>query len=165
MVAAYLAAQGYEIFLPASPHARSDMVYVYQNRAIRVQVKTATWHSYAAGKVEQCRLVAGWKAAPYTKEDIDEFWIVGTHLWRIPIEDVEGMTSIFLNSTNPKPRKSVRSYDPNNYIVVRGNLENMYRDRLTRDVLEPHITITNSTYSPDSEGGRIAKRLLKQKEI
>lgn len=133
MVAGYLHAAGYEVFLPAQGHGRADLVYGDGSKLFKVQVKTASFvpGSNSPHWYEQCRLVRRGINTPYTREEVDEIWIVGTHLWCFPIDMVDGLTSISLNSTNPAPRKSIRTYDPNQFIVVRGSLDRPYRDRLT----------------------------------
>lgn len=151
MVAGYLASMGYEIFLPAQDHGRADLVYLKEGKPVRVQVKTSSLSkaSESDHRYELCRLVrANGVSTPYTKDEVDELWVVGTHLWRIPVQYITGMTNITLMSTNPNPRKTVRNYDPNDLIVVSGSVDRPYRDRLSWHDPDPSIFVTNTEYNP-----------------
>lgn len=151
MVSGYLASQGWEVFNASQSHSRADLIYIRDGASKRVQVKTATWtkkpetgHQY-----EQCVLKRTHSSA-YTADELDEFWIVGTHLWCFPFESLNGLTMISLGTTNLRSRKTIREYDPNDYIVVHGDLAFPYRDRLFKNSPSPFSTITNTKYTPDS---------------
>lgn len=153
MVAGYLSYNGYEVFFPRQDHGRADLVYLKDGIPVRVQIKTASTSkgTSSAYRYEMCRLVrANGMNTPYTSEEIDEIWIVGTHLWCLPISVVIGLTSITLLSDNPKPRKTVRTYDTNPYIKVMGSFERPYRNRLFFDELNPTIFETNHEYDPET---------------
>jgi hypothetical protein len=170
MVAAYLLSCGYEVFGPLSPHTKADLVYVDASRAIRVQVKTATLHSTSVSTFEQCRLTIQKNKFRYTKNEVDEFWIVGTHLWKFPIELLEGREIISLGSDTNRPRKTVRDYDPDDYIVIRGSKNLRFRDRLVFNDPDFRPSVTKTDYSPKTlyslrhkPGGDLyEKRMLKQ---
>lgn len=153
MVCGYLAGMGYEIYSPRQDHGRADLVYLSDSSLVRVQVKTASLSdgSSSAYRYESCRLVrANGKNTPYTKDEIDEVWVVGTHLWCFPVEVLEGLTSITLLSTNPSPRKTVRGYDPNSFIVVDGSFDKPFRDRLFFNEPNPPRLVTNNSHSPET---------------
>lgn len=134
MVAGYLALQGCEVFLPLKGQSRCDLIYLRDGVAVRVQVKTASRTRTGRFVYEQCRLVSDRrrhnKPTTYTETDVDEIWIVGTHLWCFPISAVEGLTSVCLTSSNPAPRADAKSYDPERYVLVRGSFDHPYRERL-----------------------------------
>lgn len=148
MVRGYLTSCGYETYGPDKLHARADLVYVKKGKPVRVQVKTATFSTTGKYRYEQCRLnKKGYKGAlekqtSYSAEDVEEIWVVGTHLWCFPIELAGGRPSLFLSSTNPEPRCLRRDYDPNDFIVVTGSPERPFRLRLT----------TNESYEPPFMG-------------
>lgn len=152
MVAGYLMSQGYEVFPANHAASRADLLYIKDGVSFKVQVKTANW---TAGtnknehRYEHCVLKRTQSAA-YTAEEVDEFWVVGTHLWCFPYASLPSVTNIALGTTNPEPRKTARSYDPNKFIVVHGNLEFPYRERLFRDSTSPFLSPTNNEYQPDS---------------
>jgi hypothetical protein len=114
LVLAYLASEGFETYLPTSPHARADLAYRRDGRLLGVQVKTACWHkaSESSHRYEQCRVSDRRTKEAYRPDEIDELWVVGTHLWRFPVAVIQGKQHLGLNSTNPDPRKTKRDYDP-----------------------------------------------------
>lgn len=151
MVMGYLVSQGYEVFLPHSGASRADLVYIKDGRSVKVQVKTACWTCAAESphKYEQC-VVKKTRSGTYEEMEIDEFWIVGTHLWCFPFESVGKVVNLSLGTTNPKPRKTVRTYDPNDFVVVWGSLEEPFRDRLFKDATAPFVSVTNDSYNPET---------------
>ncbi len=136
MVRAYLTSLGFDTFSPDKLHTRVDFIYVKSGIPIRVQVKTSTYSVSGKYQYEQCRLQKkGYKGQidpviGYSESDVDEVWIVGTHLWCFPIDVVSGKPSLFLTSNNPSPVLVRRTYDPNEFIVVVGSPDRKYRDRL-----------------------------------
>lgn len=148
LVRAYLSAQGYEVFSPDSSHSRADLVYIADGRKVSVQVKTSSVFPREAHQYEQCRLVRKGINKPYSEKEVDELWIVGTHLWCFPINVIVGLTSITLGSTNPHPRKTVRVYDPDNFVRVLGNIQRPFRTRWLEDDPDPSLFCTNINYAP-----------------
>ncbi len=136
MVRGYLTIAGYETFSADKLHSRADLIYVKEGKPVRVQVKAASYSTTGLYQYEQCRLnKKGYKDNPqiqvgYSELDIDEVWVVGTHLWCFPIELISNRPSLFLTSTNPKPQCIRRDYDPNEFIVVMGSPDKRYRNRL-----------------------------------
>lgn len=152
LVATYLASLGYELYLPSSPHSRADLVYRRDGRLAGVQVKTATWHwgSNSPHRYEQCRVSDRRTRTAYTPAEIDELWVVGTHLWNFPVESIQGKQMLTLNSTNSDPRKSKRDYDPERFVEVWGSIEQPFRDRWVRDDTSPLRMTTVTEYAPGS---------------
>lgn len=134
MVAAYLTGQGRDVFVPLKTQARCDFIYLLDAKPVRAQVKTATRSTTRSYIYEQCRLLADrrghGRGHPYTEVDVDEVWVVGTHLWCFPISAVSGRSSLCLVKNNPNPRPNQKDYEPDDYIVVRGSWEHPWRDRL-----------------------------------
>ncbi len=135
LVAAYLAGQGKEIFLPTSPRSRCDLIYLDPN-PVRVQVKTASMSVADGNAYEQCRLFK--RANPdrkgYTAEEVDELWVVGTHLWKFPVAEIVGRTSLCLSDVEKRPRREALSYAPEARIVLRGSPENPVRGWLSASI-------------------------------
>lgn len=133
LVAAHLASKGYDAHLSVASQSRTDLVYVKDGKAIRVQVKTAQWNRFGGGEFsyERCQLLTKSHMQGYTEDEIDELWVVGTHLWCFPIDLLIGKRHIALGSDNPNPRSRYKcnGYIPGDFIVVRGSLERPYRDR------------------------------------
>lgn len=157
MIVSFLSSKGYEVYLPFQPHTRADLIYIDDERPKRVQIKTANIIERDGSIFEQARLVRNNNETLYTPEEIDEFWIAGTHLWRIPIHDVLGLKQVSLLCLAKRPRKTVRSYDPNDWIVVKGTLDRRFRDRVVFDDPEGPLSITKTEYS-DSISKLIAGR-------
>lgn len=136
MVAAYLVQQGYPVFTPMVKQTRCDLVYL-KPEPIRVQVKTGTFTRSGAHAYEQCRLVnkgcGHGTQLRYNTDEMDELWVVGTHLWRFPASVFCGRTSLSLLSTRDKPSLAIsanRGYDADEYIVEHGSIDAPYRKRL-----------------------------------
>lgn len=154
LVSGYLCAQGFEVFAATQSHSRADLVYVNENEAIRVQVKTSSCFERNGLIYEQCRLVRKGINIPYTSEEVDEIWIVGTHLWRFPLEVVESLSSITLLSSRTATRKTTRLYNPNDYILIHGNFERPYRDRFIWSETDPPLLLNNYSYAPSVQARR-----------
>jgi hypothetical protein len=150
LVAAYLASEGYEVYAPLSPHARADLAYRRNGRILGAQIKTASWQSADRFRYEQTRVSDRRTNTAYAPEEIDELWVVGTHLWRFPVEAIQGKTMLTLNSTNPGSRKSKRDYDPEDFIEIFGSMESPFRDRWKADDPEPQRLTTITTYAPST---------------
>lgn len=150
VVAAYLALEGYDVFFPAGAQTRADLIYLKEGKSIRVQVKSSSWSSnkYVPKPNPRLRLRPEGKEisyefvslvrrkhdshnpVPYTEDEIDEVWVVGTHLWCIPISVAGGRKTMRLRGENPNPRKLKRDYDAADFVVVQGSQENPYKERL-----------------------------------
>lgn len=150
MVIAYLGSLGCEVFSATQSHSRADLVYIHDNRTVKVQVKTASWSRRFPHDYEQCRLVRKGINTPYTEAEIDELWVVGTHLWCFPVSEIKHLTSIALNSTHPDPRKTVRSYNTEQFVRVRGSLARPFRTLLSTNDPQPFRMIENREYLPST---------------
>jgi hypothetical protein len=152
LVRTYLGAQGLEVFAPDSSHSRADLIYIDPVRgAIRVQVKTSSVFQRPQHSFEQCRLVRKGINTPYSEKEIDELWVVGTHLWCFPVSLTVGLTSITLGSSNPTPRKTIRTYNTEEFVKVRGNIDRPFRSRWLMDDPEPTLFLTNDSYAPSTQ--------------
>lgn len=140
MVMALLSKQGHDIF-PAAAASRADFIRVCAEGTFKCQVKTATRTQSGPYTYEQARLCKRneyvtkngdrWIPKHYTEEEIDEIWVVGTHIWRFPMKTVLGLNSLALLSNGPNPRE--KSYSPEKHIIVRGAWENPLRDVFSLD--------------------------------
>lgn len=170
MVASYLLSLGYEVFGPLTPHSKADLVYINDTQAVRVQVKTATVHKTQVASFEQCRLTVQKGKFRYTSKEVDEFWIVGTNLWKFPISLLEGREMISLGSDSTSPRKTVRDYNPDDYIIIKGSRELPFKDRLSFNDPNFKPSVTKTEYSAktlyknrhEPGGDLYEKRMLKQ---
>ncbi len=130
LVGSHLLAEGADVYFPSMGQGRCDLIYLRENEAVKVQVKTTTWSKSGVWKYEQCRLSMSRGSVyqkTYTTEEIDELWVVGTHLWCFPSSLIAGRTSLCLNTSRPIARKSSRDYVPDDYIVKRGSFETPIR--------------------------------------
>jgi hypothetical protein len=138
MLAAYLSGQGYEVFFPHGL-ARADMIYAAPGVTRRVQCKTSTRSKAGKFVYEQCRLIKrGRKSTTcgsyvgmdgYTEDDVDEVWVLGTHIWCFPIKVVAGLSSLCLLNNGPTNGKP-KAYHPDDHIVLRGTWDNPIRSFL-----------------------------------
>lgn len=130
IVAAYLASKGYYVFLPQT-NSRIDLIYEEENsRLIRVQVKAATIKKKGKYQYEEAKCYSSTEQRPYTSRDIDEFWVVGTSLWRFPVWFIENKYQLQLGSDNEKYTGDRVGYSCDEFILVKGSFENPYRRRL-----------------------------------
>ena len=135
LVMSYLLSKGKEVFTPVITQSRSDLIYLEGGTPVRVQVKTGTKSKAGNYSYEQIRLLnRGLYGSPeaYTEKDVDEIWVVGTHLWCFPISFAAGRTSLYLGTDNESPQTLRRTYNPDDFIVVRGEWNEPYRERAFR---------------------------------
>lgn len=96
--------------------SRCDFVVEKDNVFSKVQVKTATWSRAGPFKYLQVRLSSSNKNLRkyYTKEDFDLLAVAdGNRLWIAPFSQIEGKTSLCLESTNPNYSKYKKGKDYN----------------------------------------------------
>lgn len=138
---AFLKEKGFDVY-PAYGNSRADFVYTEETgQAVRAQVKTATRCQSGVYTYEQVRLSGKtqykrkdgtkWKAPNYTENEIDEMWIVGTHIWCFPISDIIGLTSLALLSDGPQIRN--KAYDPEKHVEFTGTWKNPVRSIFSVD--------------------------------
>lgn len=132
LVAAHLIGKGHDVFFPAVTQSRVDLIYTTGADSRRVQVKVGTRFKAAGGKeyenvklrVSGVNRVGG--SRPYAPDEIDELWVLGTHLWCIPARVVVGRSMISLTSKDPLVWMR-REYDCDQYVVMRGEWDNPMR--------------------------------------
>ena len=101
---------------------RSDFIINKGNIFKKVQVKTATWSRSGKYKYLQCR-VSNRNRYPNPKYVVEDFdlivFIDGDNIWIADITEILGMNSVALMSTNPKPKTSIKRYNPDNWKIER----------------------------------------------
>ena len=117
-VAAHLLEEGLEVFLPAVPQSRADFVFANViGELLRAQVKKATWVRSGPHRYLQCRVQRP-SRPPYLPSDWDFLFITDLErIWEFPFQAVENMTSLYLGTDNPNPRKSKRGYAPEDFQI------------------------------------------------
>jgi hypothetical protein len=135
LVAAHLIGKGHDVFFPAVTQSRVDLIYTSGADARRVQVKVGTRFGARGKEYENVKLrvssglnrLGG--ARPYAPDEIDELWVLGTHLWCIPAHVVVGRSMISLTSKD-QLIWTRRDYDCDQYVVMRGDWERPMRSVL-----------------------------------
>jgi len=117
--ASYFAGKGFEVYWPMHTQSRCDFI-IYKNEYFnKVQVKTATWSKTGEHLYLQCRLKNRNKyGTVYLEGDFD--WIVfidGERMWATGWEEVEGLSSVCLDSTNPNYNPRDKDYNPADWLV------------------------------------------------
>lgn len=174
LVSAYLTSQHCDVFRPDNTHGRSDLIYIKDNKPVKVQVKTTVRTINRNGWLyENCKIAIYRKnyRLLYSPAEIDEMWIVGTHLWCIPMGELEGLSNLFLCSNNPEP-KYVRdkSYNTDDFIMVKGSWDRPFKTRLeyqdNGEGIGPRFQDKDSRIriAKSSEGSRISSLKLETKE-
>jgi len=135
-VATHLSSKGNEIFFPYG-NSRADLIYLDNNKPVKVQVKTGTKVTSGKFEYEQVRLrtrgvyhVKDKKYKnfkPYSAEEIDELWVLGTHLWCFPSCVFSDKPSLALGGTGPRAGKG-STYAHEDYIVIEGTWKEPVRD-------------------------------------
>jgi hypothetical protein len=149
IVMAYLASQRLEVFTPIYGFGRCDFIYLRTTgEPVRVQVKSSSWAQNSQYKYEQCSLRTGpGKFTSYQPNEIDEIWVVGTHLWNFPLDSISEVSVLSLHTDNPNPRKTYRNYNPNDFIIVGGSIDFPFKGRLSFIDPNPDIMVHNDQYS------------------
>lgn len=104
-VAARLAEIGYGVLWPFMTQSRYDLVIEEGDRFYKVQVKKASWSRSGNFKYLQARITGKnlLTNTPYTVKDLDIFAFTDMdRIWLARFDEIEGMTSVCLGSTNPK---------------------------------------------------------------
>lgn len=117
--ATHMVELGYDVFFPITINPKADFVAVKGNETLRVQVKKATWSKAGPYEYLQVRLLGkkcGDSQRVYKLEDFDLLIIIeGDDMWKVPVKEVIGKTSLCLKSTNPNPRKHSKDYNPDTW--------------------------------------------------
>lgn len=115
----YMIRLGYVVFVPLCTSPKCDFLAMSGEDILKVQVKTATWSTTGPHKYLQCRLSNRNKNPNpiYKKGDFDIcIFVDNSRLWYVPFDEIEGMTSVCLDSNNPDYKPS-KGYDPNAWLT------------------------------------------------
>ena len=115
----YMISEGYTVFIPVCTSPKCDFIAMNEQEVLKVQVKTATWSKSSKYSYLQCRLSSrNKKPNPiYQEGDFDIcLFVDNRRIWKVPFENIEGMTSICLDSDN-KNYKPYKDYNPNDWLV------------------------------------------------
>ncbi|MCB0627937.1 MAG: hypothetical protein KDC43_29430 [Saprospiraceae bacterium] len=127
MISEYKAAQffteiGWRVYWCFESQSKDDFIINKGNIFKKVQVKTATWSRSGKYKYLQCR-VSNRNRYPNPKYVVEDFdlivFIDGDNIWIADITEILGMNSVALMSTNPKPKTSIKRYNPDNWKIER----------------------------------------------
>lgn len=106
--AQHFSSKGYAIFWPLFTATKCDFIIVKDSETLKIQVKKATWevrgnYNYLAGKVHRRKR----GDREYTEDDFDFIVFIDDtdRMWMLPFTEVEGQSSVYLDSTN-------RNYTP-----------------------------------------------------
>lgn len=119
--ATYMIEEGYDVFFPITMNPKTDFVAIKDGEVIRVQVKKASWSKSGNYNYLQCRLLGkdnGSSQRVYKMNDFDELIIIeGSWVWRVPVKDIIGRTSLCLDTDNPNPKLTNKGYNPRDWLV------------------------------------------------
>jgi len=118
-VATQLAVRDFSIYWPLITQSRCDLVVEKDGSFAKVQIKKATWSKTGNYQYLQARVIGKNKLTntPYQSKDVDVFIFTDLErIWIVPFEEIEGFTSVCLDSSNPtyKPRTK---YDPRKWLL------------------------------------------------
>lgn len=122
LAATHFAEQGYQVYFPMATQSKCDFVIERDNKLLKVQVKTAAWNRAGRYNYLQCRLVSrnqmGYKGF-YQKGDFDVIVFISPEkrMWTTFYEDIEGLTSVCLDSDNPNYKIRTEKYNPSSWKV------------------------------------------------
>ncbi|RUW57147.1 group I intron-associated PD-(D/E)XK endonuclease [Mesorhizobium sp. M8A.F.Ca.ET.021.01.1.1] len=131
LVAAHLLGKGHDVFMPTITQSRVDLIYTAGAESRRAQVKVGTRFKTRGKEYENVKLrVSGLNqnggSRPYAPGEIDELWVLGTHLWCIPARVIIGRSMISLTSKDAL-NWTRKDYDCDEFIVMRGEWEKPIR--------------------------------------
>lgn len=110
---------GYNVLWPLKTQSKYDIAIENSGRVEKIQIKKATWslagsHKYLQARLSKCKKKDGFS---YQKEEVDFFIFTDLEtVWKVPYEDIKGMTSVCLGSSNPKYRTYTK-YDASKWII------------------------------------------------
>ena len=117
-ISAHYVRQGWVMYYPCSHDTPVDIVGIKGPRVKRIQVKTA----YACGEIIRANIDHK-KSAKYSPDVVDTLACVydnsfkGDRIWLIPMEDIEGITTLNLGKLDGSPSKTRADFSPDNYEV------------------------------------------------
>ncbi len=119
-IAIYFVEEGWDIFWPHAAQSKIDFIAVKEGTVKRVQCKKATWSQTGPYKYLQSR-VSSRNKVPVPKYQKDDFDIIvftddEGRIWLTEIENILGMTSVCLDSTNPAYKPQTK-YEPKGWRV------------------------------------------------
>lgn len=133
LIAAHLIGKGHDVFFPAMTQSRVDLIYTKGSESRRAQVKVGTRFKARDKEYENVKLMSAGKnrvgTRPYAEDEIDELWVLGTHLWCIPARLIVNRKMLSLTSKDPSLWKRA-DYDCDQFIVQRGDWDNPVRSVL-----------------------------------
>lgn len=119
-IASYFVEQGWDIYWPHAAQSKADFVACKDEICKRVQCKKATWSKTGPYEYLQSRVSSRNKNPnpKYVKEDFDliSFTDREGSIWITEIDNILGMTSVCLGSTNPNYKPQTK-YEPRNWKV------------------------------------------------
>lgn len=103
----YFTKRGWDVFSPIHNKTRADFVAVMGREVLRVQVKTAQYNNgYIQARVSVLDKL-------YTKEEVDiVVFLIDNRMWIVPIEEIEGYTSINLGKVDQTKYTPRKEYNP-----------------------------------------------------
>lgn len=116
--ASWFSRKGWEVYFPLATQSRCDFLVETKGAYKKVQVKTASWSKSGKFKYLQVRLSSQGptKRKFYDETDFDYIVFVDyPRIWVAPFSEIEGKTSICLDSTNPEYKIRDKSYDPDSW--------------------------------------------------
>lgn len=121
--ATFMVKKGYDVYFPITINPKADFIATKDDETLKVQVKKASWSKTGDFKYLQVRILGKLKGDHqriYKLNDFDVLMVVDSdtdRIWYIPVEEVIGRTSLYLDTTNPNPRVSRRDYNPDTWLV------------------------------------------------
>lgn len=121
--ATFMVKRGYDVYFPITINPKADFIATKDDETLKVQVKKASWSRTGNFKYLQVRVIGKLKGdyqRVYKLNDFDVLMVVDSdtdRIWYIPVEEVVGRTSLYLDTTNPNPRVSNRNYNPATWLV------------------------------------------------
>jgi hypothetical protein len=115
----YLANKGFNVLWPLKTQIKYDLAIEKEGKIYKIQVKKATWSKSGPYEYLQSRTSKGHKGGGfhYEKTDVDYFLFTDNKtVWFVPYEEINGMTSVCLGSTNPKYSPSTK-YNATKWII------------------------------------------------
>lgn len=115
LVAVEYVGQGWNVFWPHGHDTEIDLVVTKGPRVKRVQVKTI----YQCGDILRANIDHN-KGAKYNADTVDTMVCVyGNDIWSIPMESIEGETTLNFGKADGTPSKTRGNFDHTKYKIIR----------------------------------------------